>query len=449
MPDQKKVILHKKKTFSSIEGKKNKLKELIKTKKRKGGTRSTHTQLSDIPEDLTIKMASKTTLQSLRLLNMTHKTYRTQLKPLLTTNMYPNQFHIIDEDASDIMDLYSITLNHIINSSINIDFFDKFIYTFTITKPIEQCTYIYNNLFNFTEFSKTKLSLLMPREEITNSFLSEIKINKSIFKGVKPTYFHIDYRIFQFLLFMTGQNMKGRSSIIMKISLIKHLMIFMGQIFVDKILKHYAYISDYIIDDKKQLNESFKKILDDANIVIESYIFDKRFMRDDYCVIENLDIFFFYLYSVIVSAIIFENDLFVNLSAKQKYSIKIGMIYDMIYYIKSIYSNKIFGYRQQYTILFLFNIYNFIEKDKYFNLFIRLILFKYINHLFENKIITLDILHSDDISFAINIISESIPKYLDELSTLDFVKVGLPNQKQIDIEINKNILSILAKNLDH
>jgi hypothetical protein len=289
----------------------------------------------------------------------------------------------------------------------------------------------------------------MPREEITNSFLSEIKINKSIFKGVKPTYFHIDYRIFQFLLFMTGQNMKGRSSIIMKISLIKHLMIFMGQIFVYKILKHYAYISDYIIDDKKQLNESFKKILDDANIVIESYIFDKRFMRDDYCVIENLDIFFFYLYSVIVSAIIFENDLFVNLSAKQKYSIKIGMIYDMIYYIKSIYSNKIFGYRQQYTILFLFNIYNFIEKDKYFNLFIRLILFKYINHLFENKIITLDILHSDDISFAINIISESIPKYLDELSTLDFVKVGLPNQKQIDIEINKNILSILAKNLDH
>lgn len=453
MSGKKKVILQQHKTVSSslarLGSKTNTLKALIKTKQCKGGTRSALTQLSDIPEDLTIKMASKTDLESLRLLNMTNKSYRTQLKPLFTTNMHPNQFHKIDKNAGDIMDLYSITLHNIINSSININFFDKFIHAFTITKSVEQCTYIYNDLFDFTDSSKTKLSLVFPREEITKSFLSEIKINTSIFKGLKPTYFYIDYRIFQFLLFMTDQNMKGRSRIIMKISLIKHLMIFMGQIFVDKILKHYVYISRYIMDDIKQLNEAFKNILEDANTLIESYLFDKRFMRDDYSVIENLDIFFFYIYSVIISAIIFDNDLFAHLSDKQKYSIKIGMIYDMIHYIKSMYASKTIGYRQQYTILFFFNVYNFIEKDKYLNLFIRLILFKYINHLFENKIITSDILHTNDISFAINIISESIPEYFDELSTLDFVKVGLPNQKQIDIEINKNILSILAKNLDN
>jgi hypothetical protein len=429
------------------------IKEITKGKKQniytyyavKGGTRGsekTHTQLTDIPEDLTIKVASKTDLESLRLFNMTNKSYRTQIKPFLTTNMYTNQFHIIDKNAGKIMDFYSITLNNIMNSSINIQFFDKFIHAFTIKNANEQSTYLYDVLFNYTDYSKTKLSLFVPQEGITKHFLSELKISTSIFKNLKPAYFNIDCRILQFLLSITDHNMKGHAKIIMKISLIKQLMIIMKNLYVNKLLKHYAYTSKYTQDER------FDKIMEDVNFLIESYFFNEKFMRNDYVGAENFDIFFFYLYTVIVSAIIFNNDLFIDLSAKQKYSIKLGMIYDMIYYIKSIYKTKTFNHRQQYTILFLFNLYNFIEKDKYLNLFIRLILFQYINYLFENNIVTLDILYSDNILFIIDIISESLPLYLNELSTLEFDKIGLPNQQQINIEIKKNILLPLAKNLE-
>jgi hypothetical protein len=328
------------------------------------------------------------------------------------------------------------------NSSINIQFFDKFIHAFTIKNANEQSTYLYDVLFNYTDYSKTKLSLFVPQEGITKHFLSELKISTSIFKNLKPAYFNIDCRILQFLLSITDHNMKGHAKIIMKISLIKQLMIIMKNLYVNKLLKHYAYTSKYTQDER------FDKIMEDVNFLIESYFFNEKFMRNDYVGAENFDIFFFYLYTVIVSAIIFNNDLFIDLSAKQKYSIKLGMIYDMIYYIKSIYKTKTFNHRQQYTILFLFNLYNFIEKDKYLNLFIRLILFQYINYLFENNIVTLDILYSDNILFIIDIISESLPLYLNELSTLEFDKIGLPNQQQINIEIKKNILLPLAKNLE-
>jgi hypothetical protein len=408
----------------------------IATRYMKGGVGSPQMKITDLPEDLTIKLASRTKLESLKLWNMTNKSYRTQLTPFLTTHLHKNQFHSIHENASDIMKLYSINLNHIIYSSIHTEFFDKFIHAFTITKQHDQFNYICENLFDYTDQAKIALSRFIPTEEISKSFLNQLTFNTTIFGKLRHVHTYIDYRIFQFLLFMADYNMKGRAKIIMKISIIKQLMLFLQQLYVDKLTKHYPYLSQY-----KSLP------LNDVNVLLESYLLNKRFMKKGYIVIENLDIFFFYFYSVIASATIFDNDQFDNLTESQKYSIKKGMIYDMLYYIKSMYNIGQFTKSQQYTILCLFNMYNFIEKDIYLKFFIMLILSKYINYLFANHIVTLEQLKSHNIGFMIDSLSESIQAYVHELSTFEFEKIGLVNRTEINTEIRDEILLVLAKHL--
>jgi hypothetical protein len=399
------------------------------SKKKKGGT---PTKLTDIPEDLTIKFASKTTLASLKLFNMTSKTYRTQLRSYLTTNEHPNQFHIINENAGDMMNLFSITLNNILNSCMTADFFDKFIHSFSIAKPNEQCKYIYENVFDYTQSARSTLSLFIGREEISKDFLKKLKFTTSIFTQPKQMNYVVDYRIFQYLLFLTDANMKGRAKLIMKISLIKQFILFLQTIYVSKLVKHYPYLNEYVFEN------AFKQVLENANIHIETYLFDKRFRKNDYFMIENLDIFFFYFYSVIATFKILDNRLFASLSDTNKVSIKQGMIYDMIYYIKSIYVTRTFNYRQRYTILYFFNLCTLVEKDKHLKFLISLVLFKYINHLFERNIVSLDELLSDDIGYIIDAISKTIKPHIDMLPTLEFAEYP---------EVKHEILLVLAKHL--
>ncbi len=399
--------------------KKNKIFNYIGTKTIIGG--SPQIKITDLPEDLTIKFASKTTLQSLKLLNITSKSYRTQLKPLLTTHEHKNQFHMIDENAGNIMKQYSVTLKDILNSSIHIDFFDRFIYAFTITRPNDQCKYIYETLFDYTDDAKPIISMLLTSDDISKSSLKQLKFKNTIFGAIKTRNYFIDYRIFQFLSYFADNYMKDTAKLIMKISLIKQLMIFLGRIYLDKIIQHYPFLAA----------DMHENILEDINVLLESYIFHKKLNTN----IQHFGIFFFYVYSVIATAIIFDYTVFDHLSDSQKYSIKKGMIYDMIYYIKPMYGDM----TQHFTILCLFNIYYEIEKDKYLKFFIFLILCKYI---INSKV------KIEDIEILVSTLSKSIKTYMETLDTFELQKIGLSTKKEIDVEIKKDILEILGKRLE-
>jgi hypothetical protein len=406
------------------------------SKKKKAGTPT----LSGIPDDITLKYVSKVDFRSLKLLNMTNKSYRSQLKPYLTTNKYPSQFSAVHKDAGILMDNYGITLKDILLSSIETRFFDNYIKTFFINDENERIQYICNILFDYNDDVKTELNKFETDTEITKDFLKLLQPNSLIFKKINN--YSIDYRIFQFLLLFTDINMKGRSKTLMKILLTKQLIIFLQSIYLDKLLHHYEYLKEYPVS-------SINTVLLDLNVHIESYLFHSRFKKAGYIIIENSDIFFFYFYSVIVTSLIFHNTIFDNLPVARKYSIKKGMIYDMLYYIKSMYTVKNYNYRNEYTILYLFNLYTFVEKDTYLKIFISLILFSYLNHLFEKKIVTARQLYSSDTSFIIERIHTTILEYIEILPTLEFDKIGLKNKKEVDIEIKKDILLKLMQNLEN
>jgi hypothetical protein len=406
------------------------------SKKKKAGTPT----LSGIPDDITLKYVSKVDFRSLKLLNMSNKSYRSQLKPYLTTNKYPSQFSAVHKDAGVLMDNYGITLKDILLSSIETSFFDNYIKTFFINDENEQIEYICNILFDYNDEVKTELNKFETDTEITKDFLKLLQPNSLIFKKINN--YSIDYRIFQFLLLFTDINMKGRSKTLMKILLIKQLIIFLQSIYLDKLLHHYEYLKEYPVS-------SINTVLLDLNVHIESYLLHTRFKKAGYIIIENSDIFFFYFYSVIVTSLMFHNTIFDNLPVARKYSIKKGMIYDMLYYIKSMYTVKNYNHRNEYTILYLFNLYTFVEKDTYLKIFISLILFSYLNHLFEKKIVTARQLYSSDISFIIERIHTTILEYIEILPTLEFDKIGLKNKQEVDVEIKKDILLNLMQNLEN
>jgi hypothetical protein len=401
------------------------------SRKKKAGTPT----LSNIPEDITLKYASKIDFQRLKILNMTNTSYRSQLNQYLTTNKYANQFSIIDKDAGIFMDRYGVTLKDILLSSIKTSFFDNFINTFLIKDENLQVEYICNTLFDYTDDAKTELNKFDKDTEITKEFLKLLQPISVIFKKTKN--YSIDYRIFQFLLLFTDVNMKGKVKTIMKILLIKQLILFLQSIYLDKLLHHYEYLKEYPVS-------SINTVLLDLNVHIESYLLHSRFKKSGYIIIENSDIFFFYFYSIIVTSLMFHNKTFDNLPDVRKFSIKKGMIYDMLYYIKSMYSHI-----NKYTILYLFNLCTFVEKDKYLKIFISLILFSYINHLFEKNLVTAKQLYAEDISFIIERISTTIVEYIEILPTLEYEKIGLKNKQEVDIEIKKDILLKLMQNLEN
>lgn len=373
-------IKNNKKLYYYIANKtKNKINIVPYIQYIKGGTvgSKSQTKFSDLPEDILTHIPFD--IKSMNSMSKINKSLNKSLK-----NSHENPFSLNIPGSSDIMQLYGLKMQDIINSSFTIDFLDDFIYTFNMLSESSQENHLYK-MFHHTRRTKNLLQQ-STEEEIYISVKSRICTSCNIFKINEKTDANRDFRIFQFLLHLSYIHLQGKVYKIMTISLLYQMLKCFEEIY--KTHLHSVIGRDFDNDSG---------YIENNNLILDYLC---NYMQDDnIALVHLLDINFYNIYSVFVTTGWWPG-LFTTDEYHKVYKYLLLKMTDL----KSIHKKTEL---QTITLLFIMNFWK--DRHDNDNLYIFILLFQYLNHLIENNLTSSNIFkHKNYITICITKIRETL-----------------------------------------
>jgi hypothetical protein len=377
----------------------------------KGGTidsKST-TKFSDLPEDLLTYIPF-----DIKSMNSMSKINKTLYKSVKNSNENPFSLNI--PGSNNIMQQYDLKMKDIINGSFTTEFLDDFIYTFNMLSESLQENHLYK-MFHHTRKTK-KILQQSTEQEIYIAVESRICTSCNIFKINEKTDANRDFRIIQFLLYLSNIHLKGKVKKIMTVSLLYQML----KCFEEIYKKHLHSVIGRNFDNDSGYIENNNLLLD----YLCNYIQD-----DNIAPVHLLDINFYNIYSVFVTAGWWSE----AFTADEYRKIYKYLLLKMTS-LKSLHKNADL---QMKTLLFIMDFW--INRHDNDNLYIFILLFQYINNLIENN------LTSSDIFKHKNYINTCITKIQESLATIEFDD-NRPVEEQTYIKEAKDLVKkVLPKHL--